>query len=187
MREFEVRRVHKDWDHPADKNDYFLPLHDGKSFYGRLKVWHVRRAAWVQSYNPFKASEPSETYTGERPRIEDHMPDWPDAERTHLMMYDVTGTAGYPISPEFERIEDLCRWLAVNHEDFDKKKRNYSEWMKIAATTNPKDDDWYDRLFLVTTAMNAFYSGEYAKYKEVTQRLRRLTAETMCLFEPEAL
>ena len=183
MKTFEVRRVPADWDHPSDKNNYFIPLHDGKSFHGRLKVWKASLSNWNLRLQPYKKSLPREKYIGARPRVEEHMQDWPGVERTHLMMYDVRESAGYPVSEPFERGEDLCHWLVKNQKSFEKKSRSYDEWMKIAQADDVEDDDWYDRLLLATTAMNAFYAGDQLRYKEVTQHLQRLIAVTKDLFE----
>ncbi|TIW20139.1 MAG: hypothetical protein E5V63_32185 [Mesorhizobium sp.] len=74
-----------------------------------------------------------EWWAGERPKkpqIEDYMPDWPDAERTHFMMYEDT-SEGTPISPAFATPEELARWLADNGASaFAGEMATYDQWLK---------------------------------------------------------
>lgn len=50
------------------------------------------------------------------PLAKDAMPAWPEAERTHLQMYETT-TAGTPLSPPSASARDLAEWLADHHAD----------------------------------------------------------------------
>ncbi|TAI67597.1 hypothetical protein [Bradyrhizobium sp. Leo170] len=43
-----------------------------------------------------------------------YMPAWPEAERTHWQMYEVT-TAGTPLSPPCASARELAKWLADHH------------------------------------------------------------------------
>ena len=62
----------------------------------------------------------------------DYMPAWPDAERTHFMMYENT-SEGTPISPAFETPEELARWLAdTNASAFGNSGASYEAWLNIA-------------------------------------------------------
>ena len=57
------------------------------------------------------------------------MPEWPDAERTHLMMYENV-TEGTPISLAFETPEELARWLADNGASaFGHMTATYEQWL----------------------------------------------------------
>lgn len=49
-------------------------------------------------------------------RADQCMPTWPEAERTHLQMYETT-TAGTPISPPCTSAKELAHWLAETHAD----------------------------------------------------------------------
>lgn len=69
---------------------------------------------------------------GNPPDINDYMPNWPDAERTHLMMYETT-SEGTPISPAFRTPEELARWLADNKASaFGSMTASYESWLEVA-------------------------------------------------------
>jgi hypothetical protein len=60
------------------------------------------------------------------------MPNWPESERTHLMMYEDT-SEGTPISPAFETPEELARWLVDNKASaFGSDTGTYEGWLRIA-------------------------------------------------------
>ena len=62
----------------------------------------------------------------------EYMPDWPEAERTHLMMYENT-SEGTPISPPFATPEELARWCADNGASaFGASKATYEQWLSVA-------------------------------------------------------
>lgn len=66
---------------------------------------------------------------GEKHDPADHMPDWTDAERTHIQMYE-TCSEGTPISPVCETPEALARWLADNGASaFGGMTASYDEWL----------------------------------------------------------
>jgi hypothetical protein len=151
----EVRRVPKDWQHPRytkktapypQSVGRYIPLFDGSKLADRVREWDEGAAQWalglVESYDnypatswkPRDASVTSETYAayaGERPDPADYTPAWPDAERTHLMMYEDT-SEGTPISPAFETPEELARWLTDNEASaFGGMGASYEGWLKV--------------------------------------------------------
>jgi hypothetical protein len=115
----EVRRVHKDWVHPYEFRDNssragpvitLIPLF--ANFAKSLASWENARDEF-EAKRPWLANCSFEEWYGERPIESDYMPEWPEAERTHLQMYE-TVTEGSPISPVMETPEELARWLADN-------------------------------------------------------------------------
>lgn len=139
----EVRKVPKDWQHPQAMTQRlhgrvmdYVPLH-GRSFAVDAEEWDQECAKWNAGIYPDYASEKGkamtyEEWAGERPKQEDYMPDWPESERTHYMMYEDT-TEGTPISPAFETPEELARWLADNGASaFADKTATYEQWLPIA-------------------------------------------------------
>lgn len=115
----EVRRVPGDWQHPKRDGGQFVPLHDG---------YESDKAEFLKILEE-DGYEEAVGYFGGAPNPEDYMPDWPEAERTHLMMYEDT-TEGTPISPAFEKPEDLARWLADNNASaFGSMTATYEEWL----------------------------------------------------------
>ena len=71
-------------------------------------------------------------YFGEAPNKNDYMPDWPDEQRTHYMMYENT-SEGTPISPAFATPEELARWLVDNKASaFADQTASYEAWLNIA-------------------------------------------------------
>jgi hypothetical protein len=145
-----VRKVPKDWQHPrytvADAPypghvGRHKPLFDGAKLAPRLAEWDEGAAQWekgfVEGYGDVKweprGKEESETYAeyaGSRPDPADYTPNWPEAERTHLMMYEDT-SEGTPISAAFETPEELARWLTDNNASaFGDMGASYEGWLK---------------------------------------------------------
>jgi hypothetical protein len=119
----EVRRVPKDWRHPIDENTGRLrPLSDG----------YAHDAAEFLAKANAEGLQAAVDYFGRAPNAEDYMPDWPETERTHLMMYENT-SEGTPISPAFETPEELARWLADNKASaFGSMTATYEQWLSMA-------------------------------------------------------
>lgn len=110
----EVRRVPANWQHPKDDGGRYVPLSDG--YAARLHDWKEDAAKWSRGEFPDYAGEESrrlsfEEWEGPPPDASEFMPDWPESERTHYMMYEDT-SEGTPISPAFGTAEELARWLA---------------------------------------------------------------------------
>jgi len=130
----EVRMVPANWQHPkaynyrTGKTDY-VPLYEGGfggGYSSLSKEWDEGWEKWQQglreSYGKGPKWVPIEEeyknrrytdYSGQRPSPDDFMPDWPNDQRTHLMMYEDT-SEGTPISPAFDTPEKLARWLCDN-------------------------------------------------------------------------
>lgn len=135
----ELRMVPKDWEHPKREDGRYTPLFDGY------------RAALQGFEDAIKEKGLADAidYYGGGPMSEDYMPDWPDAERTHYMMYETT-SEGTPISPAFETPEELARWLADNEASaFSNDTATYEQWLRMI-----RGPGW---------APSAFYDGESLK------------------------
>lgn len=133
----EVRRVPANWQHPKDERGRFIPLFDGADYERRASDWDEGAAKWARGEFPDYAGEESkkltyEEWKGERPKAEDYMPNWPDSERTHYMMYEDT-SEGTPISPAFATPEELARWLAdAGASAFGSSTASYEAWLRVA-------------------------------------------------------
>lgn len=135
----EVRRVPADWRHPKDKRGRYVPLHEGPAS-KRIAEWDEGAAKWAEGLRrkypvgwvPRDEDELKMSYEewdGERPDPADYMPDWPEAERTHLQMYECT-SEGTPISPVMATAEDLARWLAdTGASAFASMTATYEQWL----------------------------------------------------------
>lgn len=133
----EVRRVPADWKHPLNESGNEIPLHDG--FNERLARWNEQAAKWADGlrddwkggWKPIEEEYQGQTFaewSGKQPKQEEHMPDWPEAERTHFQMYE-TCTEGTPISPVMETPEALAHWLADNGASaFGGQTATYEQW-----------------------------------------------------------
>ena len=138
----EVRKVPADWQHPKDAKGSYIPLLGG-SYAKAAAEWDEGIVKWAEGsrrdYSKDNAWKPREhddgTYedwAGTRPEESDYMPDWPEAERTHLMMYEDT-TEGTPISPAFLTPEELARWLVDNGaSSFGSSTGSYEGWLAVA-------------------------------------------------------
>ena len=135
----EVRRVPKDWQHPKYDNGNYIALH-GSDFSSNLKEWEENEAKWKEGlrddfkggWKPLEDDEKGMTFEawyGGKPCADDYMPEFPEEERTHLMMYETT-SEGTPISPAFETPEELARWLADNNASaFGRMTATYDQWL----------------------------------------------------------
>jgi hypothetical protein len=138
----EVRRVPKDWQHPKKrefnylKNRYeevYQPMFE-RSFAEAMDEWYAEWKAWERGDRPEYCSEegsslPYWEWSGPPPDPAYYMPQWPEHERTHLMMYEST-SEGTPISPAFETPEELARWLAdSNASAFGSCTATYEQWL----------------------------------------------------------
>jgi hypothetical protein len=148
----EVRRVPADWAHPKYPDDYYeshrrgryIPLWDG-GFEQADAEWSEGYAKWLagfaESYAKGQKWEPRDPkyagmrfteYHGPRPSPDDYMPNWPEAERTHLMMYETT-SEGTPKSPAFATPEELARWCADDKVSaFADMTATYEQWLHVA-------------------------------------------------------
>lgn len=138
----EVRKVPADWQHPkregfySDGSPRYEALFDGADFEERAAEWDADAAAWARGEFPSYACEESrklsyEEWNGSRPNPDDYMPNWPESERTHYMMYETT-SEGSPISPAFDTPEKLARWLADNGASaFGSSTASYESWLRV--------------------------------------------------------
>lgn len=132
----EIRKVPSGWVHPKNSDGRHIALSDGIKLAGHVDNWNKEAAAWNRGEFPSWATGDCQKmtyseYNGEKPRAEDYMPQFPDCERTHMMMYE-TCTEGTPVSPAFFDGEELARWLVKNEVSiFGYQTADFDTWMKI--------------------------------------------------------
>lgn len=131
----EVRRVHKNWEHPKTEDGGYAPLFEG---YDECVLrWDKDKAEWDTGRFPGYASEGDkeagfEEWAGERPGKNEYMPQWPEGAATHYMMYETT-TEGTPLSPAFETPEELAKWLSNTCASaFGSQTASYAGWLRVA-------------------------------------------------------
>jgi len=137
----EVRRVPANWQHPmvehinrrGDIEVRYQPMYD-RPFAPAMREWYAAWEAWERGERPEGSEECANfwDWDGGPPDPRYYRPDWPDSERTHLMMYEDT-SEGTPISPAFKTPEELARWLADNGaSSFASRTATYEQWLEIA-------------------------------------------------------
>lgn len=141
----EVRRVPANWQHPKiSKPDYrigqmvesYQPMFD-LPFGPAMREWYEEWQKWDRGERPDYAGEDTATmpyweWDGGPPDPAYYRPDWTDAERTHLMMYETT-SEGTPISPVFATPEELAKWLFDNDASaFAGQTASYESWLRVA-------------------------------------------------------
>ena len=143
----EVRRVPANWQHPKEQKpdwrtgrmvECYKPLFPGERYQPAVDEWDEECAKWKAGLRPDYCDDAEsramcyEQYSGQRPHRDDYMPDWPESERTHLMMYEDT-SEGTPISPAFATPEELARWLTDNGASaFGSSTGSYEGWLRVA-------------------------------------------------------
>ena len=143
----EVRRVPADWQHPKKLDwdvvlrarvERYIPLLPGENYQRHVDSWDDDCARWKCGWRPDYCTEPAdramtyEQYEGQRPHKDDYMPDWPENQRTHYMMYEDT-SEGTPISPAFATPEELAQWLTdTGASAFGSSTATYDQWLLVA-------------------------------------------------------
>lgn len=120
----EVRRVPADWQHPKDSSTgRYIALYPGDRY-------EPRAAEFMEIANRDGLQAAIDECGA--PDKNDFMPDWPESEKTHYMMYEDT-SGGTPISPAFPTPEELARWLAdTGASSFGSNTATYEQWLRIA-------------------------------------------------------
>ncbi len=140
---YKLRKVPANWKHPKNETGSYIPLFGGsyseysKYFDTCKEMWdkgfdlsldiidgkHIRK--WIP-----KDKDNTDSFEdwcdGEKRMPVDYMPDWAEAERTHFQMYENV-TEGTPVSPVFEKAEELAYWLVDNLDN----TYTLSEWLQI--------------------------------------------------------
>lgn len=128
----EVRRVPADWQHPKYEQH---EIYDRPYLSGRFKPLNKDYAEDAKNFLSManeKGLQEAIEYYGRAPDKNNYMPDWPESECTHLMMYENT-SEGTPISPAFDTPEGLARWLADNNASaFGASGATYEQWLATA-------------------------------------------------------
>lgn len=134
----EVRKVPADWQHPKE-GDRYTPLSDG---YTKARDDFMAKVA-------ADGLQEALDYWGIAPNQDDYMPDWPEAECTHFMMYEDT-SEGTPISPAFATPEELARWLAdTGASSFGRSTASYEAWLRVCKGA------WAPSLIISSTGMES--------------------------------
>jgi len=120
----EVRKVSANWQHPMDDCGIYRPLCSGNDY-------EYHKDQFVQEFIT-NGLQSAIDECGNPPDINDYMPNWTEAEKTHYMMYEDT-SEGTPISPAFKTPEDLAEWLVYNNSSsFGCATASYEAWLNIA-------------------------------------------------------
>jgi hypothetical protein len=133
----EIRRVHKDWQHPTTESGDDIPLHVPTKPIEEMQAdWDREEAEWCAGTHPdfVKGREDTsfEEWNGSRPKAERFMPWWAEDERTHWQMYEDT-SEGTPISPVLESREAVAKWCADNGASyFASEPATYERWLDVA-------------------------------------------------------
>ena len=115
----EIRRVPRYWKHPTDVKGNYIALYDG----------YAERAAEFLDMIKNEGLQKAVEYFGGGPDKNDYMPNWPEEEKTRIMMYE-TCSEGTPISPSFDTCEELARWLSDNNASaFGSMTASYEQWL----------------------------------------------------------
>lgn len=102
----EVRRVPENWQHPQYALNRYEPLFDSEG---------------IDFSDPEIISE-------------NYMPDWADAERTHLQIYETT-SEGTPLTPPMATAEELADYCVRNGiSAFAGMTATYEQWLAMINT-----------------------------------------------------
>lgn len=135
----EIRKVPANWEHPKNEKGKYIPLLNG-NFYEFLAEWEEGKEQWDKGYYKCYNSknwEPKEKtmnysyeeWNGDKPKLEDYMPQWSEDEKTHIQLYEDT-SEGTPLTEVYkpEDIDKLCEYAAENCTIFATYKLTKDEW-----------------------------------------------------------
>ncbi len=134
-----VRKVTKDWVHPKRADGSYEPMYD-EDYGDVLNEWLRENKEWSDGIHPDLLENPS--YKKEYPFYAQWCDDPPavrfykttkdkEEDLTYLQMYETT-SEGTPISPVFEKAEDLARWLAnTGASAFAGRSATYDQWLAM--------------------------------------------------------
>ena len=148
----ELRRVVPNWEHPKERkysewtrsvDDVYKPLYDGAVYARRVAEYKQECAEWdagKRYEDPEYSMLEFWDYYGPPPMQEDFsMPLAADDSRTWYQLYE-TVSEGTPVSPAFDTVDELARYLTDNG-DFWYQKRikagksdynsDYDGWLKF--------------------------------------------------------
>jgi len=115
----ELRKVPENWEHPKDYKGDCVPLNCG---------YRADLADFAKKIEELGLEEAIE-YFGGAPLKDNYMPEWPEEEKTHFMMYE-TCSEGTPISPVFDNTDELAHWLAdTKASAFGEMTATYEQWL----------------------------------------------------------
>ena len=138
----QIRFVPANWEHPKNKEGEYIPLF-AASFTEALEAWEKGKALWKSGFyessitgvRPKQNDELEytwEEWTSEKPLHDDYMPEFSEAEKTHIQLYENT-TEGTPLSPVFKKdeLELLCQYAADNCFVFAGLRGTKEKWMEM--------------------------------------------------------
>lgn len=129
---------------PKNKHGEYKAQHEG-CYHKAFDEWVEERNKWNEGYRldwtqdgrvfiPKDIKDKNlsfEDWTGEAPDSRYYMKQFPENEKTHLMMFE-TCSEGTPISPAFKTEEELAKWLADNKASASgDMTTNYEAWLKM--------------------------------------------------------
>jgi len=96
----------------------YKPLHD-RDYDAEAREWMDAAAKWHRGEGDDLADAADIAahpfyweWHGMPPEKEDYAPNWPEAERTHVQMYE-TVSEGTPVSPVFASLAELADWMVT--------------------------------------------------------------------------
>lgn len=138
----EIRRVIPNWEHPKRKDwrgeESYQPLFD-QDYETAMGEWIQNHNLWLEGKHPDQLKPDSSgrkykyyaQWNGNAPDVEYYRPKWAEGEATWYQLYE-TVSEGSPVSPPFEKPEELIDYLAT-HGDFWDQQRGDGPYSREAA------------------------------------------------------
>jgi len=138
----EVRLVAENWKHPLDENGRKIPMYEGSELetdkLSALENYEYEKENFVPVKNPYYEEDFTNfedycAYQGISEEFDEsrYMPNWTDAEKTHIMLYENV-SEGTSMSPAFlsSEPEKLAQWLADNNANAGAyATATYEQWL----------------------------------------------------------
>lgn len=135
---YEVRRVPSNWVHPVDGIGKYILLSNYdddlkqnlltkcmEDFQNKWKDDQLLSKSILYEFRESLLIKKREEI------LKAMMPNWPEDQKTHLMMYKVINGSGFPISPIFEFAYELAVWLEENYVIDDFSRAPFLGWFEI--------------------------------------------------------
>lgn len=152
----EIRMVPANWDHPWDGHYYdgtkkYQPMFD-QTFESAVAEWKAEEAKWLDGshedlpkYFEGKVVPSYSDWAGECPDDPAYYRPWKDGEGIWFQVWQ-TVSEGSPVTPPFEKKEDLIEWLVTKGESYG--TRHAKTWSREAAENFVNGDGWAPSLIV---------------------------------------
>jgi len=150
----ELRKVIPNWEHPKKEGyeDRLQPMFND-SYIDEINNWIKNHNLWQKVEHPDQLDGSASEYKyfaeweGGPPDVEYYRPDWKDSEMTWYQVYE-TVSEGTPVTPPFEKQQELIDYLVENGDFWDQSRRKDKHRSPFAMKCDPWSKEAAERFVM---------------------------------------